>query len=144
MAGVNGRTFLLTGAAATGGLILPAQAATGTITIKIFSAGFILGVTGGDGSLLFQGQQYLLSVGGLSAGVLAGVAAAEFVGTASHLNAVTDIEGTYAAVAAGLSVAGGAGVAQLSNAKGVVLRLRSRKVGFMVSVDLSGLSISLK
>jgi hypothetical protein len=43
-----------------------------------------------------------------------------------------------------LSVAGGRSAAQLSNAKGVVLRLRGRQVGFMVSIDLSGMQISLK
>ena len=31
----------------------------------------------------------------------------------------------------------------LSNSHGVMLRLKARRVGFMVAIDLSGLSISL-
>jgi hypothetical protein len=42
-----------------------------------------------------------------------------------------------------MSVAGGAEVARLSNSRGVTLRLRGKQVGFMFSVDLSGMNISL-
>ena len=60
------------------------------------------------------------------------------------MHSPADIEGIYSAIGAGLSVAGGRSAAQLSNARGVVLRLRGRQVGFMFSLDLSGMSISLR
>jgi lipid-binding SYLF domain-containing protein len=139
------RGFVLCGAAAaTGCIVTPAEAATGSIAIKIFSAGFIFGVSGGSGTLTFRGHHYPLSIGGISAGATIGASGTEFIGTASRLHDVRDIEGVYSAVGAGLSVAGGRSAAQLSNARGVLLRLRGRQVGFMFSIDLSGMQISLK
>lgn len=143
MCNLTRRALIFSAAAAGAGVLGPAQAATGSVYIKIFSAGFIIGFSGGEGVLQFAGQRYPLKAGGVSAGALAGIAAAEFVGTASNLTVPADIEGIYTAVSAGLAVAGGGSVAALSNSHGVMLRLKARRVGFMVAIDLSGLSISL-
>jgi len=129
---------------ATGALLSPAEAATGSIALKIVSAGFIFGMSGGSGVLTFKGVQYPLSVGGISAGATIGASGTDLVGTASHMRNVQDIQGIYSAVGAGLAVAGGRSAAQLVNANGVVLRLRGRQIGFMFSVDLSGMNISLR
>jgi hypothetical protein len=131
-------------ALATGALLIPAEAATGAIAIKIFSAGFIIGATGGSGLLTFEGNHYPLSVGGISAGATIGASGTELIGTAYHLHSPADIQGVYSSIGAGGSIAGGRSAAQLSNARGVVLRLRGRQVGFMFSVDLSGMQISLR
>ncbi len=142
---ITRRSLIASGAAlATGALLMPAEAATGSISLHIVSAGFIIGVSGGSGVLTLGGPQYPLSVGGISAGATIGASGTDLIGTAYHLHSPSDIEGIYSAVGAGLSVAGGRSAAQLSNAKGVVLRLRGRQVGFMVSIDLSGMQISLK
>ena len=101
------------------------------------------GASGGSGVLTFEGRQYRLSVGGISAGATIGASGADLVGTASHLHSAADIQGIYSAVGAGLSVAGGRQAARLSNANGVILRLRGRQIGFMFSLDLSGMQISL-
>jgi len=129
---------------ATGALLSPAEAATGSIALKIVSAGFIFGMSGGSGVLTFKGVEYPLSVGGISAGATIGASGTDLVGTASHMRNVQDIQGIYSAVGAGLAVAGGRSAAQLVNANGVVLRLRGRQIGFMFSVDLSGMNISLR
>jgi len=145
MQDITRRSLILSGASlATGVLKSPVEAAVGSIAINIVSAGFIFGVTGGSGVLSFGGRQYPLSIGGISAGATIGASGTDLVGTASHLHSPADIEGIYSAVGAGLSVAGGRSVAQLSNARGVILRLRGRQVGFMFSIDLSGMSISLR
>lgn len=142
---ITRRGLFVSGAAlASAALLSPAEAATGSISIRILSAGFIFGVTGGQGILTFQGQQYPLSIGGISAGATIGASGTELVGTAAHLHSAADIQGIYSAVGAGLSIAGGRSAAQLSNARGVVLRLRGRQVGFMFSIDLSGMQISLR
>jgi len=141
---VTRRSLILSGVGlATGAFVAPAEAATGRVSLHIASAGFIFGVTGGSGALTFGGRQYPLNVGGIRAGALIGVSAADLVGTASNLHAPGDIAGIYSAVGAGLSVAGGRTATQLSNANGVVLRLRGRQVGFSFSIDLAGMSISL-
>ncbi len=141
---VTRRSLILSGVGlATAAFVAPAEAATGSISLHIASAGFIFGVTGGSGVLTFHGHQYPLRVGGISAGALIGVSATDLVGTASNLHAPGDIAGIYSAIGAGMSVAGGRSAAQLSNANGVRLRLRGRQVGFSFSIDLSGMSISL-
>ena len=94
--------------------------------------------------MIFTGSRYPLSVGGESLGATIGVAGAELIGQAYHLHEVRDIEGVYSAVGAGLAVAGGGAVVQLSNARGVLLKLRGKRVGFMFALDLGGISISLK
>src|SRR5208282_6674674 len=139
------RGLIISGAAvATGSMLAPAEAASGQISLHIVAAGFIFGASGGSGVLTFQGQQFPLSIGGISAGATIGVSGTDLVGTASHLHAPGDIEGVYSAIGAGLSVAGGRSAAQLTNARGVVLRLRGRQIGFMFSIDLAGMSISLR
>ena len=141
---ISRRSLILSGAGlATGAFVAPAEAATGSISLHIASAGFIFGVTGGSGTLTFRGAQYPLKVGGISAGALVGVSATDLVGTASNLHAPGDIAGIYSAIGAGMSIAGGRSAAQLSNANGVRLRLHGRQVGFSFSIDLSGMSISL-
>jgi hypothetical protein len=145
MRDVTRRSLIVSGAAlATGAIVSQAEAATGSISLHIVSAGFIFSVTGGSGVLTFQGHPYPLSIGGISAGATIGASGTDLVGTAYNLHGPGDIEGIYSAVGAGLSVAGGRSAAQLSNARGVVLRLRGRQVGFMFSIDLSGMSISLQ
>ena len=145
MKNVTRRGLIVAGAAlATGAFSPSAEAATGSIAIRILSAGFIFGASGGTGVLSFEGQQYPLSIGGISAGATIGASGTELVGTAYHLHSAADIEGIYSSIGAGLSVAGGRSAAQLSNARGVVLRLRGRQVGFMFSLDLSGMQISLR
>jgi len=121
-----------------------AMAANGKVHIQIYKAGFIVGASGGGGSLRYQGKTYPLSIGGVSLGATIGLSKVELVGTAEGLNDPSDIEGIYSGAGAGLAVAGGRRVARLTNAKGVVLTVKGRQVGFMFSIDLSGMEVSLK
>lgn len=118
------------------------QAASGRIHAKILKAGFIIGAGGGTGTLTFEGRQYPLSVGGVSLGTI-GVAGVELVGTASHLRTAADIAGSYTAVGAGFAFVGGAKVARLQNANGVVIELRGVQIGLDLSLNLSGMTIAL-
>jgi hypothetical protein len=130
-------------AALLAGSVSQSYAENGTVRLKITKVGFIVGVGGGSGTLTFQGRQYRLSVGGVSAGTI-GAAGADLVGTASNLRTAADIVGTYSALSAGVAVAGGGKAATLQNAKGVVLRLQGRQVGFEASLSLSGMTISMQ
>jgi hypothetical protein len=144
MNGVTRRGLLFSGAALViAALPETAEAATGTVALKIVSGGFIVGFGGGSGVLTFRGARYPLKVGGISLGATIGVSDVQMIGTAYHLRDPRDIEGSYSAASAGVAVAGGRAVAELSNAQGVVLRLRGRQVGFKLSLALSGLTINL-
>jgi hypothetical protein len=118
-------------------------AQTASVRITFTKAGFIVGVGGGTGVLTYKGRRYPLRIGGISAGTI-GVAKAELVGKASNLRTAEDIAGTYTAMSAGVAIAGGGKVAHLQNSNGVVLDLSGRQVGFELSLNLSGLTISLQ
>jgi hypothetical protein len=134
---------IVAAAAVLAGATLPTNAATGSVRFSVAKAGFIIGVGGGEGVLYFRGRTYPLRVDGISAGTI-GVARADVVGTAHHLRTAADIAGSYSAVGAGVAIAGGATAARLRNANGVVLELRGRQVGFAASLNLGGVTISLR
>lgn len=140
------RGFVAASAALAAATALPARAQTpsATVEIQIFRAGFIIGGSGGSGLLQYEGRGYPLSIGGVSLGATIGVARADFVGDVFNLKNPRDIEGTYTAVSAGGAAAGGGGLTDLVNARGVQLRLRGTQVGLMVSIDLAGMVISLR
>ena len=121
----------------------PSYAETGTVRVRIAKAGFIVGVGGGSGILHFKGRNYRLRIDGISAGTI-GIARADLVGTASNLRIASDIAGTYSAVSAGVAVAAGGKTARLQNQKGVVLELHGTQVGFELSLNLSGVTVSLQ
>ena len=123
--------------------VLPSQAETGAVRLRVTSAGFIVGGGGGTGTLTFRGKTYPLRLGGVSVGMI-GVSSTDLVGRARNLRRASDIVGTYTAVGAGLAIAGGAGAATLQNANGVVLEVQGPKVGFSASLGLSGLTISMQ
>jgi hypothetical protein len=126
-------------------LALPMAAdaqSTGSVSFRVSSAGFIIGGSGGTGTLNFKRKTYPLSVGGLSAGTI-GVSSAEFVGTASNLRTARDIVGTYTVAGAGLTVVGGVSAVTLQNANGVVLRLRGRQAGLKATLGVGGVEIRM-
>src|SRR5262245_20440832 len=134
---------LVAGAVMLASSTAPSYAETGTVRFSVGSAGFIVGVGGGSGTLRFRGRNYPLSIGGINAGTI-GISSADFVGTARNMRRPEDIAGTYSAIGTGLVVAGGVGAARLQNANGVVLDLRARKVGFQASLSVGGLTISMR
>jgi hypothetical protein len=126
------------------GAATPSQAqTTGTVRLHIVKVGFIIGVGGGNGVLIYHGQRYRLSITGVGIGSL-GVAAVDLVGTASNLTSPGAIAGTYAGAGAGGTFVGGGQVATLQNANGVVLHLQGLQAGFQVSLGLGGMTLSLQ
>ena len=121
-----------------------AWAANGTIQFEIYKAGFIVGGSGGKGTLNFGGKSYPLDIGGISLGATIGVTKAELVGQVVNIKQASDIEGVYSAGQAGYAVAGGSKVAELKNSKGVVLKVKGKQVGLAVELDLAGMEIKLK
>ena len=118
------------------------QAAIGRVHAKVLKAGFIVGAGGGRGTLTFKGHRYPLKFGGLSVGTI-GIAGVELVGTASNLQTAEDIAGSYTAVGAGVALIGGAKVARMQNARGVVLELHGVQIGLDVSLNLSGMTVAI-
>jgi hypothetical protein len=119
------------------------QAQTGQVRVKVVRAGFIIGMGGGNGTLTWRGRVYPFSVGGVGLGTI-GAAVADLRGRAFNLRSPTDIAGAYTAVGASAAIGGGVKVARLQNANGVVLELQGGEVGLEVSLNLSGMTITMQ
>lgn len=130
--------------AAMFGAISMAQADTGRIQISIVKGGWVIGGSGGSGTLTFKGRQYPLSIGGVSGGLVFGASKADLVGRVRNINRPSDVAGIYGAAGAGAAVGVGARAIVLRNEKGAVLELTGRQVGLIADLDLSGLAVSLR
>jgi hypothetical protein len=130
--------------AALVGAVSVAHAENGTISIRIFKAGFVIGGSAGSGVLTFQGHRYPLSIGGLSYGFTFGASETRFHGTVSNIHRPSDVNGVYGQGGAGAAIIKGAQGIVLANQSGAVLTLAGEQTGLIVSADLSGLVLSLK
>jgi hypothetical protein len=128
------------------GAALPsiASADEGTVSLVIYKAGWIIGGSGGSGTLNFHGRIYPLSTGGLDYGLVFGGSKTVLYGRVHNIYRPSDVAGVYGAAGAGLAVGAGARAIVLTNQKGAVLELSGRQVGLMANADLSGLAITLK
>ncbi len=126
------------------GVSRAAHAESGSVSLTIYKAGWIIGGSGGGGSLYFRGRHYPLSVGGIDYGLVFGGSKTVLRGRVSNIRRPSDVAGVYGAAGAGLAVGRGARAIILTNQKGAVLELSGRQVGLMANADLSGLAISLK
>lgn len=120
------------------------HADSGYVSLTIYKAGWIIGGSGGSGTLDFRGRTYALSTGGLDYGLVFGGSKTELRGRVTRINRPSDVEGVYGAAGAGLAVGYGARAIVLTNQKGAVLELSGRQVGLLANADLSGLAITLK
>ena len=107
---------------------------TGTVTIEQVQIAFIGSGNLGGGTLIFKGQKYDISVGGLGIGGI-GVSRMQARGAVYNLYNLGDFPGAYVQARYGLAVGEvSTGQLWLRNAQGVALRL---------DADRSGLALSL-
>ena len=120
-----------------------ASADEGRINFTVIKAGFILGGSGGSGTMTFQGRTYNLGIGGISWGFTFGASQTRFNGTVSNINSPYDVEGVYAAGNVGAALGQGAQAIVLTNQNGAILSLAGESVGAIISADLNGLALTL-
>jgi hypothetical protein len=121
-----------------------ARADSGSISFKVIKAGFVIGGSGGSGTLNFHGKRYSLGIGGISYGFTFGASETRFHGTVSNIRRASDVSGVYAAGNVGAAVGRGAQAIVLTNQHGAVLTLTGSSVGAIVSADLNGLAITVR
>jgi hypothetical protein len=119
------------------------RADNGSMTLTIYKGGWIIGASGGGGTLYFQGRRYSVTVGGLDYGLVFGGSKSVLHGIVRNIYHPSDVEGVYAAAGAGVAVVEGVRAIVLTNQKGAVLELRGHQYGLIANADLSGLAISL-
>ena len=121
-----------------------ARADNGSITLTVYKAGWIIGGSGGHGTLTFRGKHYSLSVGGIDYGLIFGGSKSVLHGRVSNISRASDVAGVYGAAGAGLAVGRGVRAIVLTNQNGAVLELSGQQVGLLANADLSGLAITMK
>ena len=140
----NLRTIIVALAVLVAGAVSPARADSGTVTIQFFKAGWVVGGSFGKGVLNFRGQMYGLSVGGLSYGLTFGASQTTLQGRVRNIRRASDVEGVYGAGGAGAAIVKGAQAIVLTNQKGAILELSGQQTGLIVSLDLSGMALTIK
>ena len=116
---------------------------SGTVTVTATSAALGVGWSWGRGTLtLLNGKQYHFKVSGLDV-VAVGFKQATGVGNVYNLSKVKDIEGTYVAAKAAVTVGGGVGATTMRNDKGVVIDLTGVGQGIDVRLAVSGMTVTL-
>jgi len=135
---------LVTSLVTVAGFSTPSRADTGQVAVVFTKGGFIVGVGGGEGVLVYRGHKYPFTVSGMSVGFTIGASTTRLVGRALNLKGPQSIEGSYAAGGAGGAIAAGGGAVQLQNGNGVILQLSGPKVGAEVSAAVGGVTIRLK
>ena len=139
------RTSLVALAAiAVASLSSAAYADSGSVSIRIVKAGFVIGGSAGSGTLTFHGRRYPLSIGGLSYGFTFGASETRFHGTVSNIRRASDVAGVYGQAGAGAAAVRGAQGVVLTNQNGAVLALSGAQSGLIISADLSGMVLSLR
>jgi hypothetical protein len=122
----------------------PVSAAVPDGTIEL-SGGRVaagLGYSWGSGTLIFKGKRYPLSVTGIGLGSV-GVHEYTGAGTVTGLKRAQDINGIFARVGTGLTLGGGASIAEMRNDHGVTIQLDSTTEGLSVSLGATGMKVSI-
>jgi hypothetical protein len=118
--------------------------ATGTVSIRQVQVAFIGSGAIGGGTLRFNKRSYDITVGGLGIG---GIGASRLTATGSvyRLANVEDFTGAYIQIREGWAIGDeGRGTLWLRNAKGVVMRLATKRRGLQLSLGADGVLIGFK
>ena len=131
--------FVVLVAAAVGAQDKP----VGTVTVESKSIAVGVGVSWGDGKLMYQGKEHAFSINGLSVADL-GISKATATGEVFDLKKLSDFNGNYVAAQAGAAVGGGAGAVTMKNQNGVVMKLTGTGTGVRLTLAAKGVEIKLK
>ena len=124
--------------------VAPASAATpdGTIELSGGKVAAGVGYSWGSGTLIFKGKRYPLNISGIGLGSV-GVNGYTASGHVTGLKRANDINGIFTAVGTGLTLGGGASIAEMKNENGVTIQLDSTTEGLSVSVAATGVQVSI-
>ena len=107
------------------------------------SVGAGLGVSWGEGTIYYEGQQHAFRVKGVRVGDV-GLARMIGEGQVQNLESLEDFAGTYVAVGAGATAGKGGSAVMMRNENGVVLSLRSQSEGVAMNLGAEGFQLELE
>jgi hypothetical protein len=102
-----------------------------------------LGVSWGSGTLTYKGKNYPVSLSGLSL-VKVGISKVTASGRVYNLKRLQDFDGTYTAVTADVTLAGGGSTISLKNQNGVRVNLHATTRGVDFTLGGGGVDMHIK
>jgi hypothetical protein len=116
----------------------------GFIEMHEVQAAYIGSGSGGDGTLSFRGVQYAFNVGGVGIGGI-GLSTIEATGEVYNLRDLAQFPGTYGQARYGFAIGtASAGDLWLQNEAGVILHLKAKRTGLMLSLGGDAVVISMR
>jgi hypothetical protein len=114
-----------------------------TVSMNQVQAAFIGSGGGGTGNLFYNGEVYHFRIGGLGVGGI-GVSSIDAVGEVYKLHSLDEFPGTYAQARYGIAIGtASAGDLWLQNGAGVILHLKAKRTGLMLSLGGDAVVISM-
>jgi hypothetical protein len=114
----------------------------GSVSIDMTSVAAGIGFSSGSGVLRFKGKTHLFKIDGLSVGNV-GIASISAVGNVYNLSSVSQFPGNYAAVGAGVTLAGGMAGLKMQNQNGVIINLYAVQQGVQLNIGPQGFNITM-
>lgn len=115
-----------------------------TVDMRQVQAALLASGGGGHGTLYFQGQAYPFKVAGLGIGGI-GASTVDATGEVYKLNSVAQFPGTYAQGSYGFALGSkSAGDLWLQNHAGVIMHLKAKREGLMLSLGGQAVEISMQ
>jgi hypothetical protein len=116
----------------------------GTVDMEQVQAAFIASGGGGSGTLYYRGGTYPFTVGGLGVGGI-GASTISAAGEVYKLNSLAQFPGAYAQGRYGFALGNrSGGDLWLQNEAGVIMHLKAKREGLMLSLGGDAVVISMK
>jgi hypothetical protein len=133
-----------TGGVALGPDAVKGKVPDGTIEMHEVQAAYIGSGSGGGGTLAFRGVQYAFDVGGVGVGGI-GLSTIEATGEVYNLRDLGQFPGTYGQARYGFAIGtASAGDLWLQNGAGVIMHLKAKRTGLMLSLGGDAVVISMR
>ena len=133
-----------TGGVALGPDAVKGQTPDGFVEMHEVQAAYIGSGSGGAGSLSFRGVQYAFDVGGVGVGGI-GLSTIEATGEVYNLRDLGQFPGTYGQARYGFAIGtASGGDLWLQNEAGVIMHLKAKRTGLMLSLGGDAVVISMR
>jgi hypothetical protein len=125
-------------------LTLEGKPLSGRIEMNEVQVAYLGSAGGGEGMLHFRGRSYPFSVGGLGVGGI-GISTISAAGEVYNLSEVAQFPGAYAEGRYGAAIGDySAGDLWLQNPNGVILHLKAKRTGLMLSLGADAVVITME
>jgi hypothetical protein len=129
--------------AVTPGMAQAPYLPVGSVSIDMTSLAAGVGASWGNGVLRFKGKSYPFRIDGLSVGNV-GISTISAVGNVYHMSSVNQFPGNYAAVGAGVTLAGGVAGLKMQNQSGVIINVYATQQGVQLNIGPQGFNITMR